>query len=331
VKVITLKKSGRWQVFGFLARLVSVVRRESPDVLHTYMGANLFGACIKPLFPGLLLVWGVRVSSMDLSHYDLFSRVFGLLCDWLRRVPDLIISNSHAGRSHCVTHNYPADRIAVVPNGIDTHRFVIDRRRGLPLRSQWGVNLSGILIGCVARLDPMKGHPVLFRAAALMRCSYPEARFVCIGEGTTAARRELASLAIELGIDHQVIFAGTCGDMCAAYNALDLLVLPSVFGEGFPNVVGEALACGVPCVATDVGDSREVLGNSGTVVPPNDAAMLSEAICTQLIGIRAWDATSARNRICQRFSLDALTRSTEELLNRLVIERRPGNLPTIRS
>ena len=326
VKVISLKKSGRWDIFGFMWRLVRVIRSESPDILHTYLGANLYGAFLKLLSPQLLLVWGIRDS---ISSYDLMLRVNRVSSDWLSRVPDLIISNSHAGRNHCIARNYPAERIAVVPNGIDTDRFEIDRLRGRQLRSQWGVTSSGVVIGCVARLDPMKGHPVLFRAAALLKYRFPEARFVCIGDGPTAVRRELVSLAIELGIDHQVIFAGLCADMCGVYNALDLLVLPSVHGEGFPNVIGEALACGVPCVATDMGDSREVLGNSGTVVPANDPAILSEAISRQLAGMGAWDPASARNRICQLFSLDALTRSTEELLNRMVIDRRPGIVPTI--
>src|SRR5262249_22113417 len=156
------------------------------------------------------------------------------------------------------TRGLPAERIAVVPNGIDTEAMQPDAVAGSALRRAWGMSPGAFVIGCVARLDPMKDHANLLNAAATLTRGNPHGRFVCAGDGPAAYRCELQALASSLGVADRVVWAGEIRDVKAAYSAFDIATLPSAFGEGFPNVIGEAMACGTPTVATDVGDVRPI-------------------------------------------------------------------------
>ena len=130
VRLISIGKTYRWDVLPFLARLTDVIRHERPDVLHSYMSANVIASLLKPLFSGLPIVWGIRSSRMDLKRYDRLARVVGVLSRWYSRSADLIIANSRAGYADCVADGYPQNRTVVVPNGIDTSYFRPDRHRG---------------------------------------------------------------------------------------------------------------------------------------------------------------------------------------------------------
>ena len=134
------------------------------------------------------------------------------------------------------------------------------------MRLEWGIAECEKLIGQVGRLDPMKDHSTFLKAAALLAHERKDVRFVCVGEGPTGYRDELYSLAKTLGLASRLIWAGSRRDMPAVYNAFDVAVSSSRWGEGLPNVIAEAMACGVPCVVTDVGDSAFVVDKLGVVV-----------------------------------------------------------------
>src|SRR5262249_55975595 len=158
-------------------------------------------------------------------------------------------------RANAAARGFPIDRVAVVPNGIDTDAMRPDAAAGRAQRRQWELPDSAFVIGCVARLDPMKDHTTLINAAAAFARANSDARFVCAGNGSPSYRDALTRLAGSLGLADRMRWVGEIDDVKAAYNAFDIATLPSAFGEGFPNVVGEAMACGVPVVATDVGDA----------------------------------------------------------------------------
>ena len=153
--------------------------------------------------------------------------------------------------------------MAVIPNGIDTSRFREMPGSGARLRALWGVRDDQILIGLVGRLDYMKDHPTFLRAAAKLTHHNDSVRFVCVGGGPISYAAQLKDLSSELGLHDRIVWAGDQDDMPSVYSALDLLVSSSS-GEGFSNVIGEAMACGVPCVVTDVGDSALIVGETGT-------------------------------------------------------------------
>ena len=232
------------------------------------------------------------------------------------RIP-LMICNSEASRRAHASLGYRPARLEVVPNGIDTARFAIDRDRGAELRAAWGA--GGPLVGVVGRLDPVKDHAGFLAAAARVAGARPDARFVCVGGGPLAA--PLAALTRRHRLDDRVLWTGDRDDMPAVYNALDLVVLPSAWGESFPNVLGEAQACGVPVVATDLGDSAALVGDPDRVVPPGDPAALADAMA------RALDATAPspedlRARIADTYGVETMVARTADLLGQVVAARR---------
>ena len=317
VRLILIGKKYRWDVLPFLARLTDVIRHERPDVLHSYMSANVIASLLKPMFSGLPIVWGVRSSRIDLKRYDRLSRAVGVLSRWYSRTADLIIVNSRAGYADCLADGFPQSRTVVVPNGIDTSYFRPDRQSGRKIRAELALSDSEYVIGCVARLDPMKGHDVFLKAASELLLRHPFVRFVCVGDGPDAYRTKLLNMAIDHGLEGRITFISARTDICAVYNSFDLLTLPSI-SEGFPNVLGEALACSVRCVATDVGDARWIVDDPALTVPPNDPQALVHAWEGCIAGRDSWDGRAAQVRIQRDFSTQALVRGTETLLRRIV-------------
>jgi glycosyltransferase involved in cell wall biosynthesis len=324
VPVTALGKRGRWHILGFLARLAACLRGERPDVVHGYLAmSNVLAVLLRPVHGGRV-VWGLRASERDERQYGWTARVDRALQRALARFPDLIIANSQAGRDHAVRAGFPASRLIVVPNGIDTGRFAPHRELGLPLRQVWGVGDSEHLVGRVGRLDPQKDYPTFLRALAHVVEVRSDVRAVCVGSGPPEVERAYQAMAHALGIADRVVWAGARPDMPAVYNALDLLVSSSAFGEGTPNVVAEAMACGIPCVVTDVGDSAAVVGDPQCIVPPGDAPALARAMLQRLDDLdRGAVAREAlRQRIVTRFSMEALIDRTEAALQPLVQEWR---------
>lgn len=309
-----LRKYGRWDVLAFLFQLGRLLRKERPTILHGYLSTpNLLTILLRPLLPGTRIVWGIRSSNMDLSRYDWLARLTFFLTCKIARLADLIIVNSHAGKDYHIAHGYPEHKMLVIPNGIDTERFRFDAAGRQRLRAEWDVPTKSVLIGLVGRLDPMKDHPTFLRAAALLTQEDTRCRFVCVGDGPPEYANELRREAQAWGLTDWLVWAGGRNDMAAVYSAFDV-ACSSSFGEGFPNVVAEAMACGRPCVVTDVGDSATIVGNAGLIVPPRDPAALASALTMMLsmsLKERNELGTRALQCITNRFSKDQLLDATE--------------------
>lgn len=196
----------------------------------------------------------------------------------------------------------------------------VGRTAGAGLRGAWGVSPQQRLIGLVARLDPLKDHATFLEAAALLAAQRPDARFVCVGGGGQDYARTLRQRAEGLGLAQRLVWAGEQADMPAVYNALDVACLSSA-SEAFPNVLGEAMSCGVPCVATSAGDAARVLGGAGLAVPPGDADALAAGLA-QMLG-RLEREGEALGRLCRarveaEFSLPRMVAGTQALLEELL-------------
>ncbi len=283
VAVIGLDKRGRWDLAGFLGSLLGQLRRLRPRLLHSFLDVpNALGALIKPLVPGLKLVWGVRASNMDLARYDRLSHLAFHLARRLSPAADLVIANSRAGRDYHLARGYRPQRFLVIPNGVDSDRFRPRPRAGAALRRRWGVAPAQRLLGLVGRLDPMKDHPTFLRTAAELKKRYPHLRLVCVGPAPARGLRPLQRLAADLGLEPHLTWAGAQSDMPAVYSALDLLVSSSAFGEGFSNAVSEAMACATPAVVTKVGDSASIVGLPALAAPPGHWRALARCCRTVL-------------------------------------------------
>lgn len=320
VRTRSLGKTGRWDLTGFTRSLVALVKDERPDVLHSYLvEPNILAAAVKARFPRLKVVWGIRASNMDFAKYGLVSRMSFATSALLSRVPDRIIANSHAGVTFHAEHGYPRAAMHVVPNGIDVGRFTPDPEARRAERATLGVDDGTLLIGVMGRLDVMKDHPTFLRAVALH--APPErldVRYLVTGSGPAAYVAEMQRLAQELGVEDRVVWQGPRTDAQRVLNALDIMTSTSAFGEGFPNVVGEAMACGVPCVVTDVGDSGVVVGSTGIVVPPGAAEGVAEGWATLAGRLSPELSTACRSRIAEEFSVDRLAERTVAVLRDVV-------------
>jgi glycosyltransferase involved in cell wall biosynthesis len=239
------------------------------------------------------LYWGIRCSDMDQSRYGLALRWTIRACARRAARPDAVIANSYAGRDFHQRLGYAPRAFGVIPNGIDTARFCPDPEVRRRLRAALGIDEKRTFVAIhAARIDPMKDHESL-RALAALR---PDIVFLAAGKGTDT---DLAGPKNLRGL-------GICTDMPALYAAADAVLSTSAFGEGFSNVIAEGMAAGLPAVATDVGDARIIVGESGVVVPPRDPAALAAALdrlAEAGPGERAIRATTARARIEQHFSL----------------------------
>ncbi|OIO02740.1 MAG: hypothetical protein AUJ49_05715 [Desulfovibrionaceae bacterium CG1_02_65_16] len=315
-RLVPLGKASRLDTPRVAATLASLLRREAPAVHYAFLpSCCVLGGLLSPFFPHVRLVMGVRAS--NLSGLPAASRLLLALEARLSRRARLVIANSRAGLNDVLARGFALARAAVVPNGIDMRHFRPDKAMGAPLRREWGADEARPLIGLVARLDPMKDHTTFLLAAAQLAARRPDARFVCVGAGPEAYARGLRRRAEALGLAERLAWAGARADMPAVYNALDVLCLSSACGEGFPNALAEALACGVPCVATNVGDAALVLGDIGAVAPPGDAAALADALDAMLERAqRAGPALAAtcRERVTREFSLARMVEATEALL-----------------
>ncbi|MFN6566937.1 glycosyltransferase [Dendronalium sp. ChiSLP03b] len=313
IPAICLEKRGRWHLFSFFWSLVQHLKHIHPHVLHGYLAeSNLLTILLKPFLPKTKMIWGIRESYMDRQVSDWLAYIIFQLERFLSCFTDLIIINSHAGQIYYLNQGFTAAKMMVIPNGIDIDRFKPDRETRTKVRMEWGILEDTILIGLVGRLDLRKDHATFLKAAALLCKERQDVRFVCVGSGPENYARELCQMAEELSISEKIIWAGGRADMPAVHNALNIAVSSS-YTEGFSNVIGEAMACDIPCVVTDVGDSAWIVGDTGIVVPPKNPEALKNAMkkLIENLGANNFNRAHIRQRIVKQFSVQQLVIKTE--------------------
>jgi len=300
------------------ARLVALARRLRPGVVYGFQPVVNELALAAARASGARTAWGLRFSDVAWGRYSLGQAAAYRLGAVLSRAVDVLVANSAAGLALARRAGYRPRAAVVVPNGIDTARFRPDPEARARVRAAWGVAPDAPLVAQVGRMDPMKDWPNFLRACALLRRQVPGLRVACVGPGTAEA---LGGAVAGWGLADCAVLPGAREDMPAVYAALDALALASAYGEGFPNVVGEAMACGVPCAVTTVGDAAEVAGPAGRAVPPRDHRALAGALGALLTapGLeRARLALAARARVETHFTLAAMVDRTLDALGPLL-------------
>lgn len=300
-----------------LPRLVRLVKKIRPSILQTWLyHADLLGTAAAILTRCPSLVWNVRCSDMDLTHYAWTTRVTLNLLALISRLPQAIIVNSRVGQRFHEQIGYRTRQWQMIPNGFDLDEFRPDSAAYIELRDALHLPHDTILIGMVARVDPMKDHAT-FLDAARQLAGRRDVAFVLVGKGVDG----LASQVNALGLTGRVHLLGVRSDVATIMPALDIFSLTSAFGEGFPNVVGEAMACGVPCVVTDVGDAAFLVGNGGRAVPPGDPNQLAHH-WSELIGMgrekRLELGAISRERVRTGFNLRSVVSQYERCYEELV-------------
>jgi glycosyltransferase involved in cell wall biosynthesis len=321
IQVKTLRmRRGIPSLAGF-SDFCKLLRSEKPQILHAWMyHANLLGLVAGKIVGVPKTVWAIRCSDMDFSKYSVLSRVVFKAGAVLSRWPDVIVFNSRVGMAFHSQRGFANRHMQFIPNGIETSRFRPDADASASVRNELGCGPSDVLVGHFARFDPMKDHETFIRGAALIRQTVPAVRFLMAGTGVTAQNGTLMEMLRQAKLLDCFSLLGVRSDIPRLMAALDLFCSTSAFGEGFSNVVGEAMASGVPCVVTNVGDSAEIVGDAGLVVPPRDSDALAQA-CVKILIMPADDRArlglSATNRIRENFELQIVHEQYEALYERL--------------
>jgi glycosyltransferase involved in cell wall biosynthesis len=289
------------------------LRRLKPDVVQGWMyHGNLVASAVRP-FRRCRLYWGIRQA---LGALDRESPSTNRLIRFEARLsnrPDGIIYNSMRARRDHEDVGYSAAKGMVVPNGFDTERLRPNAEARTRLRGQLGLADDAILVGHLARYHPVKDHATFLEAAAAL--VDPRLRFLMAGRGVDSSNKELAGHIERLGLGSRVKLVGEADDVGVILPGLDVLCVSSR-SEAFPNVLGEAMSCGVPCVTSDVGDSAQIVGDTGRVVPAGDPVRLAEALRTIVqMGTEARVSLGriARQRIIEHYSLESMIRQYQRI------------------
>lgn len=302
-------------------RLFRIIKRTQPDILQTWMyHADLLGLVVGKLARVPAIVWNVRCSSMDMTRYRRASALVLRMLVPLSRYPDVVVANSEAGLGSHRALGYRARRWKLIPNSLDVDQFRPDREARTWLRRELKLGPEAIIIGLIARYDPMKDHGNFIAAARLLADQMPAVHFVLVGWRVDSSNAELMQR-IEPGhLGGRLHLLGLRQDINRITAGLDVACSSSAYGEGSSNAVAEAMACGVPCVVTNVGDSALLVGKVGRIVAPRDPEALARG-CQEIVLMtprqRERLGLYARQRVLERFSIPSIVARYEELYEEL--------------
>jgi glycosyltransferase involved in cell wall biosynthesis len=293
---------GRFSLRGFI-KLTRLIRATPAHVVQTWMyHADLIGGLAARYVGQRAVCWGIRNSGAYLEKSSASARLMLRISARLSgRVPAAIVCCApDAARRHQAA-GYDGTHMHVITNGYDLVRFAPDGLARARVRREWDIDDSHLLIGCVARWDPLKDHDNLMHALAALDADDTQGNIRCVlvGRGMTADNTQLMAIIDRLGLQSKIILAGPRDDIPAVMNALDIHVLSSR-AEGFPNVVAEAMACGTPCVVTQVGDAAAIVGDAGWIAPAERPAALQGALASAVDAVRRYGRESVGEHGHQR-------------------------------
>jgi len=311
-----------------LYRFIRWLRQDPPHLIQTWMyHADLLGGLAAKLAGGIPVVWNIRHGTFAdkdrkrSSHWAM--RACIPLSRWL---PTRIVCCSEASQHLHAGAGYADDHMIVIPNGFDLTAFTPNPEARASVRQELGIAPEAILIGLVGRFDAQKDHQTFIRAAARLLQNYPEACFLLCGDEITWGNSMLAGWIDTTGIRRHCHLLGRREDIPRLTAAFDIAVSSSSHGEGFSNVIGEAMACGVPCVVTDVGDAALIVGDTGRVVPPRNPEALANDWCVLVeLGAEGRErlGRAARDRIAANFNLPVIVAKYERLYEEIATHAIP--------
>ena len=321
---------------GGFSRLVAFAQmigymRGHLDLVQTWMyHADLIGGLAARFAGGIPVIWNIRHSDLRAGVDKRGTLAVARICARLSRfLPMAIVCCAHQALNSHAAMGYDRARMKVIPNGFDLEVFKADAQLRRTGRQALGIDAQVPVIGLVGRYHRQKGHCEFFRAASLLSRAYPRAVFVLCGDGVTWENEELSAMVDTYGLRPNVRLLGRHDDMPGLLPVFDIATSASICGEGFSNTVGEAMACGVPCVVTDVGDSALVVADAGVVVAPQDAEALVQG-WQRLLALDAGDrdkwSQRARARLEEHFSLPAIVAQYEDLFCEVLEEYRRSSL-----
>jgi len=307
-----------------LRRLITILRAARPDLVQSWMyHSNVAASLARPWLPRRTgIVWNIRQSLYDISKERFLTQAVIGSGRVLAPHADALVNNSRVSREQHARIGYVNLRSLVIPNGFEVESFRPDPAARASFREELGVADDAVVTGIVARVHPSKDHGLFFRAAEIAAARDPRLVFVCAGRGTDTHAR--CREALRGPLRGRLKLLGERVDVPRVMAGLDILVSSSGT-EGCPNAVGEGMACGLPVIGTDIGDTRDVIGDAGRIVPCGDAARLSteiESLAAMGSARRRELGDTARERIRREYSIESVAGRYGRLYHEIISERR---------
>jgi len=309
--------------------MIDLVDIIGPDIIQTWLyHADLLGTLAALFAAKRKIVWNIRHSNLKSSVDKASTRFVVRICVILSHFfPDRIICNSFRGAKVHKKMGYCRKKMEIIHNGFDIFKYRPNKANYLRLRNELGISPDCPVIGMVARYHPQKNHRGFLESARLIQKNIPTVHFVFCGRGVSNENETLIAKVRDLKLMN-VHFLGIRSDIEYLTSGFDIAVSNSTAGEGFSNVIGEAMACGVPCIATDVGDAGYLINGTGVIVPPGDPQLMAEA-CIGLLRkdgrFRQHLGEQSRKRIIENFSIQSITKKYEQLYFDMLPDNRREN------
>ena len=299
-----------------LKRFYSLMRKINPDVIQGWMYHGNLAATYgwKRMDKTPTLIWNIRHSLDGFAGMGLKTRGIVRLGRVFSRSPRKIIYNSRVSRERHEVYGFATRKGLIIPNGIDVDRFHFETGIRRKMRAALGIQSHTLVVGHVARFHTMKDHATFLKAAVLLLESGEDVFFLMAGKKVTSENKEIAQFIPDRWKDRFRLL-GEQTDILSLMNAMDVFCLSS-WTEAFPNVLGEAMACEVPCVTTNVGDAADIVADTGIVVPPKNPEALADGLKKMIkmtLSERRALGKAARQRIIEKFSLERMVREYEKV------------------
>jgi glycosyltransferase involved in cell wall biosynthesis len=306
--------------FFFLIKLLSSLK---PDIVQTWLvHSDLIGSIAARLAGIKNVIWNIRYSNLKFGKAKLTTIIMiKLLAKLSFFIPKYIIVVSKRAKKIYENKGFDKKKLKLIFNGYDLSILKPNKFLKINFKKKIKIKKKIALIGNVARYDPKKDHSNLLNALSLIRLKNLDFFCVLVGSNIDQNNVILSSEIKKLKLSNYIKLLGKTDNILQVMNGLDVYVQSSSYGEGFPNVLAESMACGTPCIATDVGDSSYILGKTGWVVPPNNPTKLAKAIQKSLIelGTKNWNrrCNKARLKIMENFNVLKMVKSYNKLWNKI--------------
>lgn len=317
ITVYTLNMNPSITSLSKILTLYKILRDSQPDCIQGWMyHANIVATLASIGVKQRKVFWNIRCSLMDLSHYRFTTRLIFKLGAILARIPHAIVNNSRTSMRQHQGCGYKNKNLIFIPNGFDIEKFKPNSTIYKEFRIQHQLPSDAIIIGTAARFDASKDHESFLKAAAILAKQNPKVYFACAGTGMHHKNSTIHNLIVANCLEKRVLLLDQVNDIQNLLPAFDYLALTSIFGEGFPNVVAEAMLCGVECFVTDVGEALEIVGEFGFKIPKHDPVNLAK-VWSEVLGrdqmLIQQNKVAVRQRIMANYALDKITNMYSEM------------------